>query len=114
MFYDQLLRWILLIYTVLLHHLVFDLGFPAKEPALTTAASRRRPFFLTAALSAGGRAWGDLFWDDGDSPDTFETGSYSYVVFAAEQVSEETRDACSERNVETVSECLCIHSVAGG
>ncbi|XP_033998403.1 lysosomal alpha-glucosidase-like isoform X2 [Trematomus bernacchii] len=58
---------------------------PQQEPALTTAASRRNPFFLTVALSAGGWAQGDLFWDDGDSLDTFETGNYCYVIFMAGQ-----------------------------
>uniref|UniRef100_A0A8C3AF86 Lysosomal alpha-glucosidase n=1 Tax=Cyclopterus lumpus TaxID=8103 RepID=A0A8C3AF86_CYCLU len=55
-------------------------------PALTTVASRRKPFFLTVALSAGGWAWGDLFWDDGDKLHTFETGHYCYVTFTAGQV----------------------------
>uniref|UniRef100_A0A8C4EDD1 Lysosomal alpha-glucosidase n=1 Tax=Dicentrarchus labrax TaxID=13489 RepID=A0A8C4EDD1_DICLA len=55
-------------------------------PALTTIASRRNPFFLTVALSAGGWARGDLFWDDGDSLDTFEMGNYCYVIFIAGQV----------------------------
>ncbi|KAI9514722.1 hypothetical protein NQZ68_030911 [Dissostichus eleginoides] len=58
---------------------------PQQEPALTTAASCRNPFFLTVALSAGGWARGDLFWDDGDSLDTFETGNYCYVIFMAGQ-----------------------------
>lgn len=58
---------------------------PRQEPALTTTASRRNPFFLTVALSAGGWAWGDLFWDDGDSLDTFEAGSYCYLIFIAGQ-----------------------------
>lgn len=53
---------------------------------MTTAASRRNPFSLTVALSAGGQAWGDLFWDDGDGLDTFETGNYSYIVFVADEV----------------------------
>lgn len=57
-----------------------------KEPALTTAAARRNPLSLTVALSAGGQAWGDLFWDDGDGIDTFETGNYSYIVFVAGEV----------------------------
>ncbi|TNM97351.1 hypothetical protein fugu_015507 [Takifugu bimaculatus] len=56
---------------------------PQQEPALTTTASRTNPFSLTVALSAGGWAWGDLFWDDGDGLDTFETGNYSYIVFVA-------------------------------
>lgn len=57
-----------------------------KEPALTTTASRTNPFSLTVALSAGGCAWGDLFWDDGDGLHTFETGDYSYIVFVAGEV----------------------------
>uniref|UniRef100_A0A3Q4G9B8 Alpha glucosidase n=1 Tax=Neolamprologus brichardi TaxID=32507 RepID=A0A3Q4G9B8_NEOBR len=59
---------------------------PQQEPALTTTASRNNPFFLTVALSAGGWARGDLFWDDGESVDTFEMQNYCYVVFTAEQV----------------------------
>ncbi|XP_040919429.1 lysosomal alpha-glucosidase isoform X2 [Toxotes jaculatrix] len=58
---------------------------PQQEPALTTTASRGNPFFLTVALSAGGWAWGDLFWDDGDSLDTYEMGNYCYVIFTAGQ-----------------------------
>ncbi|XP_077389106.1 lysosomal alpha-glucosidase [Festucalex cinctus] len=58
---------------------------PQQEPALTTTVSRRNPFFLTVALSAGGLAQGDLFWDDGDSIDTFQKRSYCYVIFTAGQ-----------------------------
>ncbi|XP_033827576.2 lysosomal alpha-glucosidase [Periophthalmus magnuspinnatus] len=58
---------------------------PQQEPALTTSASRTNPFFLTVALSAGGWARGDLFWDDGESLDTFEKNSYSYIIFIAGQ-----------------------------
>lgn len=58
----------------------------SQEPALTTSDSRNNPFLLTVALCAGGWAWGDMFWDDGDSLDTFEKGDYSYVIFIAGQV----------------------------
>ncbi|XP_048847390.1 lysosomal alpha-glucosidase [Brienomyrus brachyistius] len=58
---------------------------PQQEPALTTAASRSKPFLLTVALSAAGWAWGELFWDDGESMDTYENGEYSFIVFIAEQ-----------------------------
>uniref|UniRef100_A0A3P8WJY7 Lysosomal alpha-glucosidase n=1 Tax=Cynoglossus semilaevis TaxID=244447 RepID=A0A3P8WJY7_CYNSE len=58
---------------------------PQQEPALTTTASRRNPFFLMVALSSGGQAWGDLFWDDGESLDTYETRNYCHVTFAAGQ-----------------------------
>ncbi|KAJ8345396.1 hypothetical protein SKAU_G00295890 [Synaphobranchus kaupii] len=56
---------------------------PQQEPALTTVASRTNPFLLTVALSAEGWARGELFWDDGDSLDTFEMGDYSYLLFIA-------------------------------
>uniref|UniRef100_A0A3B4Z5B8 Alpha glucosidase n=1 Tax=Seriola lalandi dorsalis TaxID=1841481 RepID=A0A3B4Z5B8_SERLL len=59
---------------------------PQQEPALTSTASRGNPFFLTVALSAGGWAWGDLFWDDGESLDTYEMGNYCYVTFIAGQI----------------------------
>lgn len=58
---------------------------PQQEPALTTTASRNNPFFLIVALSAGGWARGDLFWDDGESVDTFEMQNYCYVIFTAGQ-----------------------------
>ncbi|KAM9779713.1 lysosomal alpha-glucosidase [Neosynchiropus ocellatus] len=56
---------------------------PQQEPALTTAVSRKNPMLLTVALSADGRAWGDLFWDDGESLYTVENDDYSYLVFSA-------------------------------
>uniref|UniRef100_A0A672H6P9 Lysosomal alpha-glucosidase n=1 Tax=Salarias fasciatus TaxID=181472 RepID=A0A672H6P9_SALFA len=59
---------------------------PRQEPALTTTSSRQNPFFLTVALSAGGWARGDLFWDDGDSLHTFEMQNYCYIIFIAGQV----------------------------
>ncbi|XP_017317133.1 lysosomal alpha-glucosidase [Ictalurus punctatus] len=58
---------------------------PQQVPALTTSASRSNPFVLTVALCSQGQAKGELFWDDGDSLDTFERGDYSYVSFMAEQ-----------------------------
>uniref|UniRef100_A0A8C2FUP8 Lysosomal alpha-glucosidase n=1 Tax=Cyprinus carpio TaxID=7962 RepID=A0A8C2FUP8_CYPCA len=59
---------------------------PQQVPALTTTASRRNPFTLIVALSVGNWAKGELFWDDGESLDTFERGNYSYVLFFAEEV----------------------------
>uniref|UniRef100_A0A8C2FUK2 Lysosomal alpha-glucosidase n=1 Tax=Cyprinus carpio TaxID=7962 RepID=A0A8C2FUK2_CYPCA len=58
---------------------------PQQVPALTTTASRRNPFTLIVALSVGNWAKGELFWDDGESLDTFERGNYSYVLFFAEE-----------------------------
>lgn len=57
---------------------------PQQLPALTTTASRRSPFTLIVALM-GTWAKGELFWDDGESLDTFEHGDYSYLLFFAEE-----------------------------
>ncbi|KGL86579.1 Lysosomal alpha-glucosidase, partial [Charadrius vociferus] len=54
---------------------------PTQKPEITSEATRRNPLRLIVALSQSGTAWGDLFWDDGESLDTFERGSYSYLVF---------------------------------
>ncbi|KAK3096704.1 hypothetical protein FSP39_002561 [Pinctada imbricata] len=51
-----------------------------QEPALNTTYSRRNPMkirvFLDKADTEGGTAKGDLFWDDGESIDTYENGNY--------------------------------------
>lgn len=86
--------------------LIVLLVLPFKEPALTTTASRTNPFSLTVALSAGGWAWGDLFWDDGDGLHTFETGNYSYIVFVAGEVWN-TRQLCF-RGFSLIGSCVSV------
>ncbi|VTJ57864.1 Hypothetical predicted protein [Marmota monax] len=56
---------------------------PMQGPALTTTESRRQPMALAVALTAGGEAHGELFWDDGESLDTLERGAYTQVTFLA-------------------------------
>uniref|UniRef100_A0A672U1E2 P-type domain-containing protein n=1 Tax=Strigops habroptila TaxID=2489341 RepID=A0A672U1E2_STRHB len=77
---------------------------PTQKPGTTSEATRRNPLCLIVALSSSTSAWGDLFWDDGESLDTFEQGSYSYVVFNVTQVgcSGEGRGA-SEVTIGTLS-----------
>uniref|UniRef100_A0A8B9FDC2 P-type domain-containing protein n=1 Tax=Amazona collaria TaxID=241587 RepID=A0A8B9FDC2_9PSIT len=58
---------------------------PTQKPGTTSEATRRNPLCLIVTLSSSDTAWGDLFWDDGESLDTFEQGSYSYVVFNVTQ-----------------------------
>lgn len=60
--------------------------FEPQKPDITSEVTRRNPLRLIVALSQSGTAWGDLFWDDGESLDTFERGSYSYLVFNVTQV----------------------------
>ncbi|NXH48843.1 LYAG glucosidase, partial [Dicaeum eximium] len=58
---------------------------PTQKPGTTTEVTRGNPLHLIVALSSHATAWGDLFWDDGESLDTFEKGNYSYVVFNVTQ-----------------------------
>ena len=57
-----------------------------QVPNLTLWVSSGQPLHLLSALSDDGSAAGDLFWDDGESIDTYETDSYTYLVFSVTQV----------------------------
>lgn len=57
---------------------------------------------LIAALSQNANAWGDLYWDDGESLDTFAKGDYSYLVFNVTQV----RCSVASCGVEGRAPCL--------
>lgn len=59
-----------------------------QEPALSTAESRKKGMALVVALTPDGFARGELFWDDGESWQTFEKGDYTELLFLATQVSE--------------------------
>ncbi|KAB0341836.1 hypothetical protein FD754_018762 [Muntiacus muntjak] len=58
---------------------------PWQEPAMNTHSSRQKYMGLIVALDDSGRAEGQLFWDDGQSVDTFENGNYFLVNFTAAQ-----------------------------
>lgn len=76
---------------------------------MTTTASRRNPFFLTVALTAGGWAHGDLFWDDGESLDTFEKGNYCYVIFVAGEVKKKKKEKKYELSFKFSTIGLILH-----
>uniref|UniRef100_A0A668AIN9 Alpha glucosidase 2 n=1 Tax=Myripristis murdjan TaxID=586833 RepID=A0A668AIN9_9TELE len=59
---------------------------PTQTPNLTLWVSSGQPLHLVSALSEDGSASGDLFWDDGESIDTYETNQYAYIVFSVSQV----------------------------
>uniref|UniRef100_A0A8C6ZE20 Lysosomal alpha-glucosidase n=1 Tax=Nothoprocta perdicaria TaxID=30464 RepID=A0A8C6ZE20_NOTPE len=56
---------------------------PLQEPAFRTAESRKKGITLIVALTTEGFARGDLFWDDGESLQTFESGDYTQLLFVA-------------------------------
>ncbi|KAK5898994.1 hypothetical protein CesoFtcFv8_008516 [Champsocephalus esox] len=58
---------------------------PTQAPNLTLWVSSGQPLHLVTALSEGGAASGDLFWDDGETIDTSENNLYSYILFSVAQ-----------------------------
>uniref|UniRef100_A0AAX7SJ63 P-type domain-containing protein n=1 Tax=Astatotilapia calliptera TaxID=8154 RepID=A0AAX7SJ63_ASTCA len=59
---------------------------PTQAPNLTLWVSTGQPLHLVSALSQDGSASGDLFWDDGETIDTYETNQYAYIIFSIAQV----------------------------
>ncbi|XP_057698351.1 lysosomal alpha-glucosidase [Corythoichthys intestinalis] len=58
---------------------------PTQTPNLTLWVSSGQPLHMVSALSENGTACGDLFWDDGESLDTYENNQYAYIVFSVAQ-----------------------------
>ncbi|KAM9314287.1 lysosomal alpha-glucosidase isoform 2-T2 [Pholidichthys leucotaenia] len=58
---------------------------PTQTPNLTLWVSSGQPLHLISALSDDGSASGDLFWDDGETVDSYETVQYSYIIFKVAQ-----------------------------
>ncbi|KAK9300498.1 hypothetical protein QLX08_006841 [Tetragonisca angustula] len=54
---------------------------PAQKPANTTTNSRKNNFELLITLDHMNEAKGELYWDDGDSLDSFEKKQFVWSVF---------------------------------
>ncbi|MCI4393474.1 hypothetical protein PGIGA_G00157810 [Pangasianodon gigas] len=81
---------------------------PTQRPNTTLWVSSGQPLHLIVCLSEDGQADGDLFWDNGESLDTYETDEYAYIVFSLKQntmTSEVVRShvEATYLTVETVS-----------
>lgn len=74
-FYDSESHRPLLLREGLILPIVTDMPEP-----LNTFEIRRKPIELWIIPTAKGKASGDLFWDDGESIDTFEKGQYNYFA----------------------------------
>lgn len=66
-------------------HLREGFVIPTQAPNLTLWVSTGQPLHLVSALSDDGSASGDLFWDDGESIDTYENNQYAYIIFNVAQ-----------------------------
>ncbi|XP_077637197.1 putative maltase-glucoamylase 2 [Crocuta crocuta] len=58
---------------------------PWQEHAMNTHSSRQKFLGLIVALDDDGKAEGQIFWDDGQSIDTYENGNYFLANFTAAQ-----------------------------
>ncbi|XP_010901697.3 lysosomal alpha-glucosidase isoform X2 [Esox lucius] len=81
---------------------------PTQRPNTTLWVSSGQPLHLISCLTEDGSATGELFWDDGESLDTFETDQYAEIVFSVVKntmTSEVLRDhvEASYMTVETAS-----------
>ena len=54
---------------------------PHQHSGMNTVESRNKPMYLYVTLDKDGTATGNLFWDDGESIDTYETSHYNYFTF---------------------------------
>ncbi|CAF2048842.1 unnamed protein product [Rotaria magnacalcarata] len=54
---------------------------PHQQSAMNTVESRKKPLYLIVALDKNQQATGELFWDDGESIDTYNRGMYNHFNF---------------------------------
>ncbi|KAG8228221.1 hypothetical protein J437_LFUL004346 [Ladona fulva] len=54
---------------------------PMQAPNMTTTQTRQNNIELLVAVGEGNSAEGVLYWDDGDSLNTWEDGHYSFLTF---------------------------------
>ncbi len=54
---------------------------PRQQSAMNTVKARLNPMNLIIALDRQEKAQGNLFWDDGESIDTYQTSNYNYFHF---------------------------------
>lgn len=84
---------------------------PLQESAMTTTAGRQTPFTLLAALCPGGKAFGSLFWDDGEQISLDKYLSASYVVEMSETsggaftatIDHDSIDEASNNVIQTIT-----------
>ncbi|XP_031454781.1 lysosomal alpha-glucosidase [Phasianus colchicus] len=56
---------------------------PLQEPGLNTVESRKKGMTVVVALTPDGFARGELYWDDGESWQSFEKGDCTEMLFLA-------------------------------
>uniref|UniRef100_A0A8B9IF27 alpha-glucosidase n=1 Tax=Anser cygnoides TaxID=8845 RepID=A0A8B9IF27_ANSCY len=91
--------------------------YPTQQPAPTTSESRKNPMGLIIALDDDGKAYGDLFWDDGDSTGLQLELGKSYTLQWNQQSSINERFDCYPNQDPTKEKCEqlgCVWEVIWG
>ena len=57
------------------------------SPGPNTVAARKGKFSLFTALDKERQAYGELFWDDGESLNKFKNATYCFILFSFENVN---------------------------
>ncbi|KAK3103360.1 hypothetical protein FSP39_018703 [Pinctada imbricata] len=60
---------------------------PMQDPEVNTVQSRKNRFKLFVALNSSLKAYGELYWDDGESLDSDVRGEFNMLEFAANKNS---------------------------
>ena len=74
--------------------------------------SRKLPFFLRIYLDSNGKSSGELYWDDGDSVDTYEAGTFNHITFGCSGASK-LRSVVEHRGYRAENMTLDFISVFG-
>ena len=74
--------------------------------------SRKLPFFLRIYLDSNGKSSGELYWDDGDSVDTYEAGTFNHITFGCSGASK-LRSVVERRGYRAENMTLDFISVFG-
>jgi alpha-glucosidase (family GH31 glycosyl hydrolase) len=77
--------------------------YVTQHPALNTVQSRQNPLEVIAALDASGEASGSLFWDDGESLDTYSAGLYTEMAYTVSGGHFKVREREREREGTCIS-----------
>ena len=74
--------------------------------------SRKLPFFLRVYLDSEGASSGELYWDDGDSIDSYESGAFNHITFRCSGASK-LRSVVEHRGYDAENMTLDMVSVFG-
>ena len=86
--------------------------FTSTPTIYPLSRSRKLPFFLRVYLDSEGASSGELYWDDGDSIDSYESGAFNHITFRCSGASK-LRSVVEHRGYDAENMTLDMVSVFG-